>query len=260
MDDALKPINAPELTIVLPSGATHIIREQNGDDDEILSKIKYTNDGEAMARFIAAITIKDGTGKKPNFEDILTWPSNDVYVTLLKSRINSLGNGVEFSMICPKENCETETSYSEDLSKFDWDYSKPFPTNQSKLYKPFACKPYPEGTKKEFILVTSSGKKIKWNLLDAASAKLILELPEDNLSRNIQLTMRKASIETGGKFMLLTHFGLLSARDMTELRKDIGIKDPEFPFYSHVTCSNPKCKFKSQIPVPSQSTFFFPVT
>ena len=45
------------LPIKLPSGESVIIREQNGEDDEVISKSKDTLDGSSITKFLKGIIV-----------------------------------------------------------------------------------------------------------------------------------------------------------------------------------------------------------
>lgn len=260
MENNVNPFKSPLKTIKLPSGKTITIREQNGDDDTIISRLKNANDGTSIPSFVAAITMEDENKKKPTIQDVMKWKVNDIYVTVLKSRLFSLGKIVDFTLTCPKENCKKESSYEEDLSKYDWDYTKPFPEIGSEDYNKYRCKPYANGQELERVLTLSSGKEIKYKCRTGESETLILEMPEDSISKNTELTIRKLQLKAPeGKYLTLSSFTLLSARDMKEIRKDIADNDPVFEFASECICTNHKCKNALTISVLTQPNFFFPV-
>lgn len=241
-------------TITLPSGKKIVIREQNGDDDEILTLSESVMAGKSLQAFVASITVNDSENKKPTIEDVLKWKINDVYVTALKSRIFSLGPVLDFKVECP--DCKTVSNFTENLSEYDHDYSLPFPENA----KLSICRPYKNGQSLEVNLTLSSGRVIKYLCRTGDLDTLSLEIPDNTVSKNTEFLLRKVSLRAKeNNFLPLTTFGMLSARDMSEIRKSFEENDPAWDFKSTCACGNAKCKRPMALPLLTQSSFFFPV-
>ena len=86
-------------TFTAPSGIEYTIREQNGQDEEILTNVGEATRFMNINNFLQAILM--GSSKKPNqkytMEEILRIPLLDRQCILLQSRIFSIGEIMEFS-------------------------------------------------------------------------------------------------------------------------------------------------------------------
>ena len=87
-----------KLTFKLPSGYEVTIREQNGEDDDILSNLVDAKTFMNISKFIAGIvTDTDMTATRlltPN--DVQKMPSLDRYAIMINSRVFSLGEILDF--------------------------------------------------------------------------------------------------------------------------------------------------------------------
>src|SRR5882757_6071304 len=140
-----------EHEITLPSGKMVTIRESNGEDDGILSKIKSAQDGSNIYNYLANIILKDhDTQDKPLAADLMEWLSNDKYYLLFKQRIINLGPTFTFLHTCENKDCKKKSEYEEDLSILDGDLSQ-------KNYKSTGDQvaPYPSGKNKQIEFVSS---------------------------------------------------------------------------------------------------------
>ena len=86
------------VTFTAPSGYEYTIREQNGADDDILSNPSEASTLINISRFIAGIVIDTNstTNRKLTVEQAHMMPSLDRYAILIKSRILSNGEDLEF--------------------------------------------------------------------------------------------------------------------------------------------------------------------
>lgn len=241
------------LNFKTPSGMNVVIREQNGDDDEIISKMKNATDGSAVNKFIAAI-VMDCNGHRPTYENILKWKVRDKYYVLLKSRIFSIGDNLIFKYKCINNDCGKETEYEENLNPYDRDFSKPIDeTNNDFDYQ---IQPYETGEASEIELLLSSGKKIKYELLNGNSEKMLLAANKDEISKNTELIVRSIQWYNEGKWQKLSNFRIMSPRDMKEIRSHINKHDLPFEAISELKC--PYCKNSSKVSLLAQPDFFFP--
>ena len=78
--------------VTLPSGQGVEIRESNGEDEEVLSKVAYVKDGTSYYRYLANIIVEP----RVNHEEVKKWKSTDIYYAMFKSRLISLGSSMEF--------------------------------------------------------------------------------------------------------------------------------------------------------------------
>jgi hypothetical protein len=252
----------PVFETTLPTGRVLSFREQNGDDDEILSRIGDSESGDGVTKFVQAI-VKQEAGKSKNFSlnEIDLWPIRDKYALLIKSRIQSLGPKVEFKHTCSK--CKKETAVEEDLSIFDWDFKQPFPnpkldpeayTAHSK-----ACRPYNMSLLKEghIYLTLSSGKEVRYKYLDGAGEKIILATAKEDLNLNLQLTARGLEWKNeNNKYQKVERFNIFSAKDMADIRRSYNNLDPAFEGISELPCQH--CKQIDLVNIVMQPDFFFP--
>lgn len=250
-----------EREIVCPSGRVLTIRETNGEDDEILSRLSDANTGDNVYKFLASITLMDSfLKKKPLFKDVQQWPSNDKFGLLFKQRLINHGDILNFETTCPNDRCvdhlgnRTKTPYQEDLKKaFDDDLANPqydgtSPKNRLSLYK--------YGDAKEHVFTISSGKTLRYKILTGELEKMQLAMPLDATTRNTKLIIRELSLMLKNEWVLLTTFHALSSREMSEVRSEIDKGDTTFDPEVEVTC--PKCKLQYTIPLFSIPTFYFP--
>lgn len=93
-----KTLYGKKLTFKLPSGYEVTIREQNGEDDDILSNPVDAKTFMNISKFIAGIvTDTDMTATRlltPN--DVQKMPSLDRYAIMINSRVFSLGEILDF--------------------------------------------------------------------------------------------------------------------------------------------------------------------
>lgn len=241
--------------ITLPSGNTVTIRELNGEDEEILSSESAADAGENIYNFLTSITEHDKLlGTKPTPEDIKNWPVNDKYYLLYKQRLLNHGPELSFSAMCPVQGCSTHiNNYTEDLSIFDADLSKQI-TDEDEVTDS-QVKRYPNGDSKTVEFELSSGKKIKYSIINGVLEIAALELKDE--TKNAVITIRKPFVSTeGGKWVKVTNYRAFSGSEMSEIRTNIRMNDAPFGPVIRYHC--PKCKtvqVKSIFLIP---TFFYP--
>lgn len=244
------------LTFVVPSGATYTIREQNGEDEDILSNQMDLKNNKALSKFLAAIICSkgvEGQETKVNVSDILDMPLLDKYAIIFKSRIFSLGENLEFSY---KWDEETTLEYEQNLLEYLYDDYAVIPNEETLNAKPLAIPYYPLGDKLKDIEATlSSGKKIKFDIANGHSELFLLNLPESKRSRNSELLAHNLHLEVDGKFEKVQNFRLFSARDMAEIRTKISAVDPNFDAITEIT--NPETGASLQFPLMTSPNFFF---
>ena len=131
-----------KLTFKLPSGYEVTIREQNGEDDDILSNPVDAKTFMNISKFIAGIvTDTDITATRLlTADDVQKMPSLDRYTIMINSRIFSLGKTLEFRYDWegPAEGQVRTIDYEVDLKEeFLFDYGT-IPTMQEMEAKPNA--------------------------------------------------------------------------------------------------------------------------
>lgn len=237
-----------------PSRNIYEIREQNGEDEDILSNPLEMRTLMHLSRYISAIVVKTTFTKsgKLTVDDALNLPLLDRYCILIKARIFSIGPELNFDYSWGKSVIQ----YEEDLNKYVFeDYSKVGDDEISN--KPDAVPFYIdtdilEG--KHFKL--KSGKVISFKAATGKTEQRILSLPEDKRTRNAELIARDLSLEVDGKFEIVQNFSRFGVRDMAEIRHIVNIYDPTFTGVTDVT--NPSTGETVQFPILAAPSFFFP--
>jgi len=237
--------------ITLPSSKQITIRERNGDDDDIISDQQLGKDGTNIFAFVAAITeIDHDLNRKPTVAEIKQWPTNDVYAVLLKQYIANFGKDMKFTHLCQNEDCGHEAKYSEDLSLVDGDMEDP-------NYKPknsLALRKYPNGKTLEILFKTSSGKELKYKILNYELAKK--ELEEVGATKNSPLKFRELQIKNKDSWVDVKHFGMFSPKDMVEIRQNVRDNDPLFQPNVNFSCA--KCQMPYSVVLWQLGAFYYP--
>jgi hypothetical protein len=245
--------NGTTTEITLLSGKKLVIREVNGDDEGILSNESFALEGKHTAAYLSSITEMDmDLNRKPSIDEVLAWPVKDKYFALMMSRIHSWGYNVKFGYICP--NCEVKNTYNEDLKVF-----MPEGTFEDDNIKPsiWAAVPYPKGISKgQVLLTTSSGKNIRYDILNSVGEKIKLDAAAEQRNNNLELTIRNLSMEIQGKYEKVFKFNCFGPKDMMEIRKSIKEMDGSFTPLTLVTC--PNCGHKEYTNILTTDGFFYP--
>lgn len=253
-----------ELTFTGPDGNTYTIREQNGDDDEIVSSNDTEKRPETIAnlnRLIASIMLQNTLNGKNylTLEEIGKMKLRVKYYILLKTRINTIGSSLKFSAICPNKDCKdlhgkrTETKYSEDLNKYDTDLTN-F-DKEAKRYQ-YQITPYTSGkdTTGEFTL--ASGKRIRFTWLNVEAEQTLAK--SKTISENTDFYIRnlEVRIPATNEWQLVSSCNIFSKIDMMELSKIVEENDMQFQMFMELKC--PKCEREWEIPFLYLKDFFFP--
>lgn len=245
-----------EHEVTLPSGNVVRIRETNGDDDEILSRLGAAQDGSNIINFLTNITEHDSAlGRKPHSGDLMEWPLADKYYLLFKQRLLNHGNLLKFQHKFENSKHELDANpvtFEQDVAEFDGNLADP-------LYKPSTPhqpKKYPYGNQREVEYTTSSGVQVKWKILNTILENKQLSMPLESTNRNSALTIRELSVFNKGEWVRLTTFGMFSSKVMSELRTEVGKSDPSFnPIVDVVS---PNSGTRDSIPLIAIPDFYFP--
>ena len=239
---------------VVPSGYTYTIREQNGEDEEILSNPKDLKDLMNFTKFIQAIVVNTNftNSGKLTLEDTLRIPVNDRYCILICSRIFSIGDILEFSYKWPDGN---KVSYEQDLNELLFDYAIREGDPRELELKPDAIPYYPEGTKVEFEYTLESGKQIKFNIMNGEGERRLVSLPREKQTRNSPLLCRNLQLNVEGNWELVKNFSLFTVKEMHEIRKEVMAVDPTFE--GAVDIENPNTGEITRFPIIAAPGFFF---
>lgn len=253
-------------TFVAPSGRTYTIREQNGQDEEVLTNIgeikKFMNLNNFLQGIIMSTSEKQG---KLTLQEVMDLPILDRNCIFLQSRIFSIGEEVEFSYRWPDlqepENGEKyrEIEYIQDLNEYLFDdYSaRDTITEEELLAKPKAIPFYPDYKQGFLVFDLKSGKKIRFKLADGNSELFLMKVPDNEKTRNTDLFMRNLELNVEGKWERVGNFSLFSTKDMREIRKYVRDYDPTCDLTSYI--EDPGRPGEStEIPIMSVASFFFP--
>lgn len=248
--------NVKELTI--PSGYKVVIREQNGNDDSIISNALGVKNGTSTDYFIREIVVGNNWSNSNRFsvEDTDNMKLCDKYGIMIASRIFSLGQILNFSYTWVDENGgEMEIEYEEDLGLYIWDYSKPFPKEGDEEFYKYRIKPHKHGGDNIREITLESGKKVRYHFIDSIGEKFQLNQEEDNTSINSELLARRLEL-FNGSWIKVENFKVFSSREMSEIRSDVEDNDNILNIYSDI--QNPKTKNMIRFPILNSPDFFFP--
>lgn len=253
----LTQLEGQKCTFKVPSGFEYTIREQNGNDDDIISNQAEAQTLTNLSRFIAAIVVDTNytDNRKLTLEQAHNLPSLDRYAILINSRIFSLGKELEFTWDWKDKGGQID--YSVDLEEFIFDYGT-VPTEEEINNKPNAIPYYPLCSKYTNIeLELTSGKKVKFDLLTAKGESFVINLPIESRTKNKELEARNLCLEVNGKWEKVTSFHVFSVKDMAEIRKQVNTYDPLFDGITTVT--NPYHPELSQsVSIMGLRGFFYP--
>jgi len=239
-------------SITVPSGDVYIIREQTGADDDIVSNMS-NGEADAINLFIAGIISAGPDGKRLTKGDVEDMLLRDKYSILIHSRIFSLSDSLSFDYDWGDGDIH---SYTEDIARFVWDYSKPAPEKGDANYSPVRFKKYPNNVK-DFVLTLKSGKEIRFKFLDGKGELYLLKLKENERTINKQLIARGFSVKKDDKFVVVKNFSFFNAREMAEIRGYMDEQDA--PPVADVVIENPFNGESINLPLIALKDFFFPV-
>jgi len=248
--------NVKEISI--PSGFKVVIREQNGEDDDTLSRVGMEeNIADNLNNFVESIIV----GSEKPIKSALSLRLRDKYTILINSRIFSLGEILYFKHDW-KIKGQPEVDYEENLQKYIWDYSRDdFPFEDNPEFFKYRIKPYKaEIRDKEDIEITlSSNKKIKFKYIDGFGEKFLLEKPLNQITINDEFRARnlKLYLPADDNWVLVESFKVFSPRDMMELRNTLENTDERVEGYTDIINPYVPGSFL-QLPLLQIRDFFFP--
>lgn len=250
-----------KLTFKLPSGYEVTIREQNGEDDDILSNPVDAKTFMNISKFIAGIvTDTDITATRLlTADDVKKMPSLDRYTIMINSRIFSLGKTLEFRYDWegPAEGQVRTIDYEVDLEEeFLFDYGT-IPTMQEMEAKPNAIPFYPVSKQSKGItFTTKSGKELCFDLLSAEGESYVMNLPMNERTKNQELIARNLKLKVGENYEIVKNFRMFSSQDMMDIRSTVKGMDPIFPGTTQI--EDPDTGQRIMVPVMAVDNFFYP--
>lgn len=245
--------NLRTIEFIGPSGHSFTIREQNGEDENILSNPSDVKNLMNLTKFISAIVVKTNFTKtgKLSIQDSLELPLLDRYCILIKSRIFSLGDTLEFTYRWDNK----EVEYEEDLNLFVFDNYGENPSESELDNKPNAIPYYPLTESQGIVEQLSSGKVISYDILTGKGEQFIITLPESKRTRNAELMARNLKLQVDGTFETVHNFSSFTVREMAEIRRIIKSNDPVFEGLTDIV--NPETGEVIKYPIMASPTFFY---
>jgi hypothetical protein len=242
-----------QIDINVPSGDTFSIREQNGNDDDLLSR-PDVDEATTINRYIAAIVQAGPEGKRLTLADVEKLLLRDKYTILFKSRIFSLSENLIFGY---KWDPEAESiEYMVDLKEYVWDYKTPLPGLLDEKYSIRRIVPYPvDGREVKFSL--TSGQEVSFEFLDGVGEKYLLGIKQTDRSINKQLVARAFKVNDGTKMVTVKNFQTFSSKDMMEIRNKMEEVDP--PMEGTTSITNPDTQESIELPIIAIKDFYYPV-
>jgi len=247
------------LTFKIPSGHEVTIREQNGDDDEVLSNMANVESGRSYDQFLAGIIINHSKyDRRPTEKEINIMPQRDRLIITTMSRIFSLGNDVNFEYQWVGR--KSPDKYSDNLEDYIWDYSKPFPEEGDDEYKPTRIPPYDNDPYEPVEHTTRSGKKVRFILSNGESENYLMNLSKEKASKNSEISSRSFELYVEGpnEWMKVENFKQFSGRDMMEIRSIIDSKDKKYSLLSAVKHPEDE-NVEAYVDLSNLVDFFYPV-
>ena len=241
MSKKLDEANSDAIKITTPSGFEVIIRQQTGEDDDVISNPNGAYLGEALNEFVKGIITKLGPKDiTPTYNDIEHMKLGDKYFIMIASRIFSLGPVLKFEY----EWDDGEVAeYEEELDNYIWDYALDgFPEKGSKLYSPYRIPPHKHGEDIQMEFSIPSGKKFRFTFMNGIGEKYLMTLPENELSKNTELKARDLEQKLGEDWVKVETFKAFTAREMSSIRKSVFDNDPITEVLSEIP--HPKNKNK----------------
>jgi len=248
-----------KLEVFMPTGQTYTIRETNGEDDDIMSKVANHKDNTAIATFLSRIIVSE----KVTPEQILDWPIANKYYLLLKSRIHSLGNILKFKYDWNVPGTdETQTfEYEEDLNKYDAPLKDIMaatdPSIELKKLTPIQIRPYTFPNTLEIEHTLTTGQKIMFTRLNSHGERKAADKPVEETTINDKLRLRDLKVlTTEHGWIKVENFKGFSGKEMVEIRKFV--EENEVSFEMPMKIENPNTKQVTYAPLISLTDFFYP--
>lgn len=248
-------------TFKAPSGVEYTIREQNGQDEEVLTNVGEANRGMSITNFMQAIIMSTSyKAGKLSIAETLNIPLLDRQAILLHSRIFSIGEVLEFKYKWPVENKPEEFEeyeYELDLREYLFEnYDRESITPEEVEAKPKAIPLYPTEVKEFLTFNLRSGKKVRFHVANGHTELYLTKLRPVDQSRNTDFIARGLELEVDGKWERVTNFTLFSVKDMREIRKYVNDYDPVNNLTTNI--ENPKTGENIDIALLLLPDFFFP--
>lgn len=245
-------------TLTLPSGFSVTIREQNGNDDDILSNADTAKDLTNIHIFLSSLILETdlpyAKNGKLSANDIKKMLLRDKYFIMFASRIHSMGPEVRFKFNWGKDN-GGEIEYTDNLENFVWDYTKELPEEGTEDYYEHRIMPYPEDAHDKIELTLGSGKEIRFQFLNGFGEQLMMKTLTPTKNTKLKARMLEQKIE--GEWQKVENFMYFSKRDMIELNKIITEIDAEFTGITEIVHPQDSTNIINY-PIMQAHSFFYP--
>tara|TARA_R100000656_G_scaffold113262_1_gene85560 strand:+ start:58 stop:840 length:783 start_codon:yes stop_codon:yes gene_type:complete len=244
--------------LTTPSGFKVTIREQNGNDDDIISNANDAKDLTNLDKFISSLVIKTDLPYAINnripLKDMGKMLLRDKYFIIFASRIHSISKDMDFTFQWDNEH--EPVHYNENLEIFIWDYSKEFPSKpEDEGYYKHKILPYPKDAHDKIEHVLTSGKNIRFELLKNKGEKYLMKL--DSITRNSAFKARYLERKIDNDWVTVENFSQFTKKDMSEISKLIKDIDPDFTGIT--VLENPDNPGEEiNFPIMKTESFFYP--
>jgi len=240
-------ISSRTLEVYLPHHLTVTIRERNGEDESILSRMEDFTSGIAIPKFLSSILVEP----KLTPQEIQAWPVRSKWYLMYKERMWQYSSLVSWDQSFDYRGQVFSVPYEEDIQWFDRDLK-----NGQEVEKEGQIIAYPKDSK-HIIHTTASGKVVRMNYLTGEAEQFLLESKTmDNLDINDRLRIRNFELQDNkGTWHKVDRFNMFTGRDMQEIRKYLEGADPDFNL--NVSVKNPKTGDVTQVTLMQILSFFF---
>jgi len=263
--EKLKEVHGDVLSLITPSGYQVTIRQQTGEDDDILSSAEGVMDGTSSNKFIQGIVVHTDITEngKFNLDTARNIKLCDKYFIMVASRIFSIGQTLKFTYewLEKKKGVSSKlpVEYEEDLGLYIWDYgdeNKPFPKLGDEDYFQHRIKPHKFGkdTSREFKL--GSGKALKYSFMNGHGERWLMDLPEERQSVNAELLARNLELKIKDEWVKVQNFKSFTPIDMREIRNEIIENDTIVSLITEL--QHPETKEIFEFPIVGSADFFYP--
>ena len=246
-------VNSNAMKVNLPDMNSYVyIREQNGEDDDILSNPIKSETLSNFSEFISRIVVDTNLtpNRKLTEQQAHELPCNIRYAILIASRIFSLGQVMGFEYTWPNGD---KIRYEQDLKELLFDDYHQSPTEEELNAKPFAVPYYPYGNTKNFTITLQSGKEVSYSLLTGKGEAMMMNTPVK--TKNLELKARDLKLKVEDKWETVQSFALFSPRDMAEIRKSVAENDPYYT--GLIELEHPTKGYKAGFSIMGTPDFFY---
>lgn len=243
------------MSFTTPTGYKYTIREQNGEDDDILSNLGDSANLFNISKFVAGLVVETDytSSHKVTAQQVHTMPSLDRYCILIMSRIFSISKEMDFYVDWGNGR---KVEYTQDLEELVFDYEKQ-PSEEDLLSRKDAIPYYPYGKQvKDITIQTTSGKSLLFDLMTPESEAYLVNLPIDQRTKNQELVARNLRLKVGDHFEKVQNFRAFSVKDMMEIRRAVSAADPIYG--GDVEVEDPMTKEVRTVNLFSLGNFFYP--